>query len=148
MDLARSTALLGDTKTGRSLRPLSRGACDVLGAIKTESHDTSGFIFAATRGLGPLAGFRRLWLKIAKLGGLPADVTPHVLRHSFASLAADLGYSEPTIAALVGHKGRTITSRYVHAADAVLIAAADAVANRALELMNNGPDAQVIPLRP
>ena len=30
------------------------------------------------------------------------DVTPHVLRHSFASVAADLGYSEPTIAALIG----------------------------------------------
>jgi integrase len=141
VDLSRSTALLGDTKTGRSLRPLSRGACDVLRATQWHA-DTSGFIFAATRGLGALAGFRRLWLKIAKLGGLPDDVTPHVLRHSFASLAADLGYSEPTIAALVGHKGRTITSRYVHAADAVLIAAADAVANRTLELMNDGPDAQ------
>jgi integrase len=66
---------------------------------------------------------------------LPADVSPHVLRHSFASLAGDLGYSEPTIAALVGHKGRTITSRYVHSADAVLLAAADAVANRTAELM-------------
>ena len=45
-------------------------------------------------------------------------------------LAADLGYSEPTIAALVGHKGHTVTSRYVHSADAVLLAAADAVAHR------------------
>jgi hypothetical protein len=27
------------------------------------------------------------------------DVTPHVLRHSFASLAHDLGLSEPTISA-------------------------------------------------
>lgn len=35
------------------------------------------------------------------------------------SLAGDLGYSEPTIAALVRHKGHTITPRYVHAADAV-----------------------------
>jgi integrase len=57
------------------------------------------------------------------------------LRHSFASLAGDLGDSEPTIAALVGHKGRTITSRYVHTADAVLVAAADAVADRTAELM-------------
>jgi hypothetical protein len=40
---------------------------------------------------------------------------------------ADLGYSEPTIAALVGHKGRSITSRYLYSADAVLLAAADAV---------------------
>jgi len=66
------------------------------------------------------------------------QVTVHTLRHSFASLAADLGYSEPTIAALVGHKGRSLTSRYVHSADAVLLAAADAVANRAAELMGDG----------
>jgi integrase len=62
-------------------------------------------------------------------------VTPHTLRHSFASLAGDLGYSEPTIAVLVGHKKQTITSRYIHSADAVLLAAADAVADRTLELM-------------
>jgi integrase len=70
------------------------------------------------------------------LGGLSVDVTPHVLRHSFASLASDLGYSEPTIAALIGHKGHTITSRYVHAADAVLLAAADTVADRTMALMD------------
>jgi hypothetical protein len=58
-----------------------------------------------------------------------------VLRHSFASLAHDLGYSEPTIAAIVGHKGHTITSRYVHGTDAVLLAAADAVADRTTALM-------------
>ena len=58
-----------------------------------------------------------------------------MLRHSFASLAGDLGYSEPTIAALVGHKGHSITSRYVHSADAVSLAAADVVANRTAELM-------------
>src|ERR1700674_1100882 len=90
----------------------------------------------------------RLWSRIAKLGNLPAEITPHVLRHSFASLAGDLGYSEPTIAALVGHKGHSITSRYVHSADAVLLAAADAVANRTAELMGEvKPDGDVVPLR-
>ena len=80
---------------------------------------------------------------------IPPDVTPHVLRHSFASLAGDLGYSEPTIAALVGHKGHTVTSRYVHAADAVLLAAADAVAGRTAELMGEAPTvAEVVPMRP
>src|SRR5215467_11914816 len=73
--------------------------------------------------------------RIIKLGGLPADITPHTLRHSFASLAGDLGYSETTIAALVGHSGRTMTSRYVHAADAVLLAASDVVAARTTDLM-------------
>jgi hypothetical protein len=46
------------------------------------------------------------------------------------------------------HKGHTMTSRDVHAADAVLIATADAVADRTRELMGDlRPEAQVIPLR-
>jgi integrase len=76
-----------------------------------------------------------MWSRIAKLGDLPADITPHVLRHSFASLAADLGYNEPNIASLLGHKTHSITSRYVHSADAVLLAAADAVAHAIMNLM-------------
>lgn len=97
-------------------------------------------VFPATRGDGDviMSGFKKLWKRIVKLGGLPPDVTPHVLRHSFASLAADLGFSEPVIAALVGHQGRSITSRYVHSADAVLLAAADEVADRSAELMGEG----------
>lgn len=87
------------------------------------------------------------WHRIAKRCPLPVDLTlPYVLRQSFASLAGDLGYSEPTIAALVGHKGHTITSRYVHAADAVLLAAADAVALRTAELMDKARSANVTPM--
>ena len=82
-----------------------------------------------------MLGFRKIWNRIAKLGDVPLDITPHVLRHSFASLASDLGYSEPTIAALIGHKGHSITSRYIHSADAVLLAAADSVADRTCILM-------------
>ena len=58
----------------------------------------------------PMSGFHKIWLRIAAKAGLPADVTPHVLRHSFASVAADLGYSELTIAALIGHRKATVTS--------------------------------------
>ena len=56
---------------------------------------------------------------------------------------------KPTIAALIGHKGHSITSRYVHSADAVLLAAADAVADRTAELMGEKkPEAEaVVPLR-
>jgi integrase len=146
IDLSRRTAMLGDTKTGRSMRPLSHAACDVLRALTRTGEDA--LVFPATRGAGRMAGFPRLWTRIAKLGAVPASVTPHVLRHSFASLAGDLGYSEPTIAALVGHKGHTITSRYVHSADAVLLAAADAVAGRTADLMGDRrSDGQVVALR-
>ena len=145
IDLGRRTARLAETKTGLSVRPLSSVACDV---VRTLPRMAGDLVFPATRGDGRMTGFPNLWARIAKLGSLAADVTPHVLRHSFASLAADLGYSEPTIAALVGHKGHTITSRYVHSADAVLLAAADAVANRTAELMGEArPSEGVIELR-
>ena len=144
LDLARRTATLADTKTGLSVRPLSNAACDLLRAMP----QTGLLVFPATRGDGRMAGFPKFWAKIAKLGGLPADVTPHTLRHSLASLAGDLGYSEPTIASLVGHKGRSVTSRYVHSADAVLLAAADAIAGRTTEMMgDHSIGAKVIPLR-
>ena len=146
LDLDRRTARLPDTKTGLSIRPLSRAACDVLAGL------TRGkpfeLVFPASRGDGAMTGFPGMFERIVKAGGLPADVTPHVLRHSFASLAGDLGYSEPTIAALVGHKGHTITSRYVHAADAVLLAAADAVAGRTAKLMGQAvPESRVVRLK-
>src|SRR5262249_4895179 len=149
IDLGRRTATLGDTKTGRSIRPLSHLACEVLrGLASTSSGERDALIFLAARGEGRIAGFPKLWARMAQLGGLPADVTPHTLRHSFAILAGDRGYSEPTIAAVVGHKARSITSRYVHAADAVLLAAADAIANRTIELMGDSKlEARVIPLR-
>jgi hypothetical protein len=53
----------------------------------------------------------------------------------FASLAANLGYNEPAIGAPLGHKTHSITSRHMQSADAVLLAAADAVANATMTLM-------------
>jgi len=56
-----------------------------------------------------------------------SDVTPHVLRHSFASIANDLGFTEVTIAALVGHAKGSVTSKYIHTLDTALIMAADTI---------------------
>ena len=128
VDLERRTARLPDTKTGFSARPLSKEACAVLRECGVGASDQ--LVFPPSRGTGTMSGFPKLFSRIAKLGSVPADVSPHVLRHSFASVAGDLGYSELTIAAMVGHKGGSMTSRYVHSADAVLLAAADAVAEK------------------
>ena len=133
VDLAARTARLSDTKTGASTRPLSLAACRIIKALPR----TGPLVFPSPKDSEkPMGGFHKIWLRIAEAAGLPSDVTPHVLRHSFASVAADLGLSELTIAALIGHKGRSITSRYIHSADAVLLAAADLVADQIVELMN------------
>jgi len=149
VDHARRTATLPDTKSGRSMRPLSKAVCDVLHDLARASNGKrDALVFPSTRGDGRMSGFRKMWNRITHLSNLPADITPHALRHSFASLASDLGYSEHTIAALIGHKGHTITSRYVHAADAVLLSAADVVANRTQALMGDvRMTADVVPLR-
>ena len=146
IDLARRTAILGDTKTGRSVRPLSNVACDILRGLNRGTD--RDLVFPPSRGGRIMRGLGKHWEKIARLAALPSDITPHTCRHSFASLGADMGFSEPTIGALIGHKGHTMTSRYIHAADAVLLAAADAIANRTAQLMGDtmrGGD--VIPLR-
>jgi integrase len=140
VDFVRRTAVLPDTKSGRSMRPLSQVACDILRA-QPRLND-GALVFPPSRGNGLLA-LNRVITRV-----MPPGTTPHVLRHSFASLAADIGYSEPTIAALLGHAGRSMTSRYLHSADAVLLAAADAVANETARRMGDiAGDAVVVKLK-
>jgi integrase len=141
IDLASRTANLADTKTGHSLRPLSHAACDVLCSMPCLSE----LVFPASKGVDRLMhGFNKVWLRVAAKAALPAEVTPHILRHSYASIAADLGFSELTIAALLGHKKAFVTSKYAHHADAVLLQAADVVADRVAELMGDARPAGVV----
>jgi hypothetical protein len=52
----------------------------------------------------------------------------------FASLAGDLGFSELTIAALLGHSARGVTQRYIHI-DEALRMTADRVAAEMANLL-------------
>ncbi len=126
------------------MRPLSNAVCEMLAALPRHNDR----VFPATRGDGPMTGYPRLFARLVAMAGLPDDVTPHVLRHSFASLGGDLGLSEPTIGALIGHRTGTITGRYTHLADAPLLAAADKVAGEILVRMGQGEArGRVVPLR-
>ncbi len=137
VDLVRRVAVF-DSKTGRTVRPLSNAACDLL--RRQPRIHAEPLVFPSARGAAPM-NFRSHWLRLAKLAGLPQDVTPHVLRHSFISLGNDLGFTEATVGMICGHMGhgRTMTRGYIHGADAVLLAAAEKVAGRAAELMEDAP---------
>ena len=130
LDMERSIATLGDTKTGVSVRPLSSAAIDI---IKRQKQNGAAYVFDHGHGK-PIDALRHQWLKL----GMSAEVTPHTLRHSFASLAADLGHADSTIAGLIGHQQQSITSRYLHL-DKTLISAANIVAAATLKLMQKGP---------
>jgi integrase len=125
LDLERHTATLGDTKTGISIRPLSSTAIDI---IKRQPPTNGEYVFAPHG--TPLSNIHPHWYKLE----MPSDITQHTLRHSFASLAADLGLADSTIAGLIGHKQQSITSRYLHL-DKALVSAANIVAQETLRLM-------------
>ncbi|MGW6778298.1 tyrosine-type recombinase/integrase [Brucella pseudogrignonensis] len=126
VDLTNTLLTLEDSKTGKSVRPLGTPAVALLKSLsKTSNHK---FVFPSDRLEDrAYAGIKRFYRGIFKAAGFD-DVTPHVLRHSFASVGADLGFSDSTIGAMLGHTGSGITSRYTHRLDSVLIAAADKIA--------------------
>lgn len=124
VDVGSSCLRLADSKEGASVRPIGLPVVDLLEARKPEV--LVGLVFSGTVAGKPLVGFPKHWHKIVARTPL-ASITPHVLRHSFASLANDLGFTESTVAALLGHAQGTITSRYIHSVDSALIMAADTV---------------------
>ena len=115
---------LVDTKEGAQVRPIGKAAFAVLARLKRR--DGCPYVLPATRSSGPFGGMPGAWRRIAARAALD-DVTPHTLRHGFASVANDLGLTESTVSALLGHAAGTVTGRYIHHLDAVLVAAADRV---------------------
>ena len=133
LDVDASCLRLMDSKEGASMRPVGLPVLDLLAPLIAGNN--GDFIFKGTVEGKPLVGFPRLWNKLFKETAL-ADVTPHVLRHSFSSIANDLGFTEATIGALMGHSRGTITGRYIHTVDSLLVMAADTVAGHIQGLLD------------
>ena len=124
VDQASHCLRLSDSKEGASTRALGKPALKLLAALRK----TDDFVFPAVRrGQGAFGGMAGGWRRLMQRAGLQG-VTLHTLRHSFASVADDLGLTMATIGALLGHSAGSVTHRYVHKLDAALIAAADSVA--------------------
>ena len=124
VDTESSCLRLADSKEGASVRPIGLSVVEYLEKRKSEIART--YVFPGGAEDNPFGSFPNHWEKIFQNTAL-ADVTPHVLRHSFASVANDLGFTESTIAALIGHSRGTVTSKYIHTLDAALIMAADTI---------------------
>jgi integrase len=125
VDQNSSCIRLIDSKEGKSVRAIGLPVVDLLDSQRIEEDD--GFVFQGTVEGKALVGFPKLWKKLFKDTAL-ANVTPHVLRHSFTSIANDLGFTEATIGTLVGHSRDSVTGRYIHTVDTLLVMAADTVA--------------------
>ncbi|MDO7836100.1 site-specific integrase [Sphingobium sp. HBC34] len=125
VDADGSCLRLSESKEGASVRPIGLPVVEYLEARWEASFGT--FVFPGLGDDNAFGAFPNHWEQIFK-GSALSDVTPHVLRHSFASIANDLGFTEVTIAALVGHSKGSVTSKYIHTLDTALVMAADTIA--------------------
>ncbi|MGE7367876.1 tyrosine-type recombinase/integrase [Neorhizobium sp. NPDC001467] len=143
VDEAGSCFRLDDSKEDASVRPIGHPVFKVLKSLPRQKgspyvlpgpRSDDGYYTALDEAIERIT-------KKAKITG----VTSHTLRHSYASLAGDLGFTEITIAALLGHAAGNVTQRYVHHLDTVLIAAANKVSGEVDRLMT-GRTAEIVEL--
>lgn len=111
---------LPDSKSGPQMRPVGKSALE---SLRKQADHGGAWVFPGDRGKGHFVGLPKVLARVCARAGL-ANVTAHTLRHSFASIAAELGYSEFTIAGLLGHAAGSVTASYVHL-DSALVVAAD-----------------------
>lgn len=135
LDVAGGCIHFPDTKTGKQVRPIGKAAFKVIAKRELNFQQTA-YIFPATRGDGHFIGLPKVLDRLCKEANIDG-ISIHTLRHTFASIAAGMGYSELTIAGLLGHSAQGITARYAHVADKALIGAADSVSERIAELLRN-----------
>jgi integrase len=133
---------LGDTKTGKSIRPVG---CEVIAVVKAASAKSkSKYVFPAiTTNAKHHTGLTR-WLQKIAAKDVPG-ITSNGLRHSFSSIAE--GYSLPAIKALVGHSRASVTEGYIHKIDSALLAAADRIAHHINDTMTGRKANRVVQLR-
>ena len=132
-----------NTKTGSSVRPVGSPIFEVLQTLPRASE----FVLMGRSPGAPYRGLPKAWQRIATRAGLPKEITLHVFRHTFASICNDLGLTEPTIAALIGHSsGGGTTRRYIHHLDEALLAAADRVSIHISNLLAGNTEPSVAPI--
>jgi integrase len=135
---------LADSKSGGQVRAVGAAALAALEAVRRAPG--SRWVFPAARGEGHFIGLPRVLLRLYEAARIKG-ANVHTLRHAFASVAADEGFSEMTVAALLGHARRGVTQRYAKV-DRAAVLAADAVSTKIASLLDGRmAAAEIVPLR-
>lgn len=108
-----------DTKGGAQVRAIGPAALKI---VQSQPEILGNpYVFASETGAGPYTAVSSCLDRVCKLAGI-SGVTPHTLRHTFGSIAGELGFSELTIRAMLGHASQNVTQDYIHIDEALKLA--------------------------
>jgi len=108
-----------DTKTDGQIRAIGPTAIKLV--ERQAVFNSSPYVFPSGITNGHFTAGKACLARLCHFAGIEG-VTPHTLRHTFGSVAGDLGFSELTIRALLGHAARGVTQGYVHIDEALKLA--------------------------
>lgn len=119
LDLAHLRLYIPDAKAGQREQPITPELGEVLRREREMADDQDGWIFPTQRPKLRPEGHRtrmdRPFRRSVVQAGLdPAQITPHVMRHTAITNLVKAGVDLPTIQKISGHKTLTMVLRYTH----------------------------------
>lgn len=108
-----------DTKGDAQVRAIGPAAMKIIVAQPEIVGNRHVFPSATTD--GPFTAVSACLKRICQLADIKG-VTAHTLRHTFGSIAGELGFSELTIRAMLGHASQNVTQDYIHIDEALKLA--------------------------
>ena len=112
--------------------PVGELALEAISRYRSEANVSSGALFLNKS--RKRLGHRSIWLLLknyVREAGLPATLSPHKLRHTFATHLLDNGADLRSVQSLLGHASLTTTQIYTHVTTERLKRAYDAAHPRA-----------------
>lgn len=116
IDFGRGTAIVTGKGSKDRLVILGSKALDALRRLRGASAASDGDAVFCSVGSKPATSrfIERRMKKYLAEAGLPADLTPHKLRHSFATHLLDAGADLRSVQEMLGHSSLSTTQIYTH----------------------------------
>ncbi len=144
VDFQRNVINVPNAKTGRDYPvPMNQEVREAMLRLVREN-PASEYVFINRKTGKPYTRIKRAFKTACDLAKI-TNLHWHDLRHTFGTRLAEAGYSEATIAELMGHADRKTTGRYTHATDRSKHAAVEAARPRPVAV--EAEPAKVIPMQ-